>query len=527
MIQPRTQTEAYWGADFALTDTDIEQIYNHFLEVERPQTADEITQMIMAYRVAEEASQVKKKLSGRTIYQPKNSYDIGDKLVFPALQFAHGDVTAVRDGYNPHDGQFKVISVTMDDDPREFAAALQPDHPLNAGNDAAVDDLLQVDLDELVAQYGSWVKTAVAHELAERAEFVKLGDVWFVKQLMAEVNAGHLHLTEAVLEINEGGPLPTEEIVPHLDMDPSLDPLVQHFSLNYHLLEDPRFDEVAPKDEVAWFLNRLEPDEVRNTPDRLHYQPIPHDRALLSPQLLLLERELDDEWSELEEPASPQPVVFTLLFPHRHAGVIPLSSRIRPLFPPSNSPRQRVVFIDDQTEEEVIGWVVQDSRYIFGLGEWYEKNGIPIGGFVHINPGPKPGVLSLGFDRRRPQREWVRLATAVDNRIQFELQRRSVGCGFDDLMIVGTDVVAAIDALWRRADNQQRTVSSLLAEIFPKLSELTPQSAVHAKTLYSAINMLRRVPPGPLFAELVRHQAFVPVGDHYWQFDRNRWQDGA
>jgi hypothetical protein len=79
------------------------------------------------------------------------------------------------------------------------------------------------------------------------------------------------------------------------------------------------------------------------------------------------------------------------------------------------------VFVDDQTNEEVVGWVVHEGRYIYGLGPWYEKNGIPIGGFVHLQPGPKPGVISLGFDRRRPQREWVRLATAVDNRIQFEL----------------------------------------------------------------------------------------------------------
>lgn len=527
MIQPRTQNKTYWGPDFVLTNTDIEQIYNHFLEVEKPQTADEITRMIMAYRVAEEANTVKKKLSGRTIYQPQNSYNIGDKLVFPVLQFAHGDVTAVRDGYNPHDGQFKVIAVEIEDVAREFAAALQPEHLLNADDGNALAELVQVDVAELVTLYGAQVKTAVTQELQARPEFVKLGDVWFVKQLMAEVNTGHLHLAEAVLDMNGGGPLPTMEILPHLDMDPSLDASVQHFSLNYHLLADSRFDQVAPKNEVAWFLRRLEPEEVQSTPERLQYQPIPHDRALLSPQLLLLERELDDEWSDLAEPTSPQPVVFTLMYPHRYAGVIPLSSRIRPLFPPSNSPRQRVRFIDDQSGEEVIGWVVHKDRYIYGLGDWYEKNGIPIGGFVHIQPGSEPGVLSLGFDRRRPQREWVRLATAVDNRIHFELQRRSVGCGFDDLMIVGTDVIAAIDALWRRADNQQRTVSSLLAEIFPKLSELTPQSAVHAKTLYSAINMLRRMPPGPLFAELVRHQAFLPVGDHYWQFDKNYWQEGA
>ena len=117
------------------------------------------------------------------------------------------------------------------------------------------------------------------------------------------------------------------------------------------------------------------------------------------------------------------------------------------------------------------------------------------------------------------------MATANDNRIQFELRKRGIECGFDDLLIVGTDVTAAIDALFRRSESQQRTIASLLAEIFDPLASLTPQNAVHAKTLYSAINMLRRVPPGPLFAELVRHPAFAPVGDHYWQFDRVRWRE--
>ncbi|MCP4418919.1 MAG: hypothetical protein GY805_20065 [Chloroflexi bacterium] len=527
MIQPRTRNENYWGPDFALTDRDIEQIYNHFLEVERPQTVAEIVHMIITYRVAEEANQIKRKLSGRIIYQPQKSYEVGEKLVFPALQFGHGDVTAVRDGFNPHDGKFKVISVEIEGDGREFAIDLQPEHALNATDGDAVEALLEVDEEELVTLYGDRVQTAVIQELKERAEFVKLGDVWFVEQLMAEVNAGHLHLTEAVLDMSAGGPLSTEEIVPHLDMDSTLDKSVQHFSLNYHMLIDERFDDVAPKGEVAWFLRRMEPEEVLQTPERLKYESIPHDRALLSPQLLLLEQELDDEWSNLATATTPQPVVFSLMFPHRYAGAIPLSSRIRPLFPASNSPRQRVRFIDDKTEEEIIGWVVQEARYIYGLGEWYEKNGIPIGGFVHIRPGPEPGVLSLGYDRRKGKREYVRLATAVDNQINFDLKRRSVGCGFDDLMIVGTDVVAAIDALLRRANTQQRTVSSLLAEIFPSLAEMTPQNTVHAKTLYSAVNMLRRIPPGPLFAELVRHQAFSPVGDHYWKFDKNRWLEGA
>jgi hypothetical protein len=525
VIQPRTRTESYWGVDFTLTESDIEQIYNHFLDVALPQTAADITQVIIDYRVTEEVNSVKRLLSGRTVYQPQASYKVGDELVFPALQYTYGNVSAVRDGYNPQDGQFKVIAVKMDSKTREFAAELKNDHILNAEDGESLVELMDVDTAGLYALYGPQVEASVTEALQTHPDFVKLDDVWFVKALMAEVNVGHLHLAEAVLEMNEGGPLPTDEILPHLEMDTSLNVEVRRFSLNYHLLQDDRFDEVAPADKMAWFLRRLEPDGVVNTPERIIYSPIPYDRALLSPQLLLLERELDDEWSDLESTSIPQPVVFSLMFPHRHAGVIPLSARIRPLFSPSSSQRQRITFIDDKTSEEVVGWVVQSDRYIYGVGNWYEKNGIPVGGFVHLKPGPKPGIVYLGFDRRRAQREWVRLATAVDNRIQFELNRRSVGCGFDDLMIVGTDVVAAIDSLWRRAESRQRTIASLLAEIFPQLSELTPQNTVHAKTLYSAINMLRRVPPGPLFAELVRHPAFQPVGDHYWKFEQKRWQE--
>lgn len=525
MIQPRIQTAEYWGATFALTEADIEQIYNHFLEVERPQTAVDLAEVIIRFRVANEHSRIKKLLSGRAIYQPQNRYAIGDELVFPALQFANGAVTAVRDGRNPQIGPFRVITVAIEGKEREFATDLKTDHALNATDGDALASLVDVNVEQVIVQRGTDIAAKVAAELSKRAEFVRLGEQWFVKGLMAEVNIGHLHLAEAVLEMFEGGPLGTEQIVPHLDMDTGVRPEVLIFSLNYALLQDGRFDEVAPRGKVAWFLRRLEPEGVQQIPDRLLYSPIPYDRALLSPQLILLERELDDEWSEVESPQGQQLVVFTLLFPHRLMGVIPLSSRIRPLFPPSNSARQRILLVDDETNQEIETWVVRDGRYLFGLADWYAQNEIPIGGFVHLQPGPEPGILSLGYDRRRPQREWVRLATAVDHRIQFELKRRSVSCGYDDLMIVGTDTIAAIDALWRRAESQQRTIASLLAELFPQLAQLNPQNTVHAKTLYSALNMIRRVPPGPLFAELVRHPAFQPVGDHYWQFDKNRWQE--
>ncbi len=525
MIQPQTQTAQYWGPDFALDDSDIERINNHLLEIERPQTVAQIAQIIIRHRVKLEAQKIERLLSGRMVYQPRNSYSVGDKLVFPVLEFAQGEVTATREGYNPQYKQFNVIQVDVDGTSREFAVDFQEDHLLSAENADPAIGIAEVDEDALYERYGRSVETHVSALLTERDEFVCLGQEWFIGALMAEVNVGHYHLTEAILEMHEGGPLATDEILPHLDMDSSLDESVLRFSLNYGLLQDERFDEVAPGNKILWFLRRLEPQAVKEIPGRLRYSSIPYDRALLSPQLLMLERELDDEWSNLEAAEVAEAVKFTLLFPHRWAGAIPISSRIRPLILEGNSPRQRIVFVDEFTNEEIVGWVVQNERYIVGLSDWYEKNGIPIGGYVELKPDPDSDKIILSFGRRRAQREWVRLATAVDNQIHFKLEKRAVACSYDDLLIVGTDVTAAIDALWRRADSHQRHIASLLAEIFVSLADLTPQQTVHAKTLYSAINMLRRVPPGPLFAELVRHPAFVPVGDHYWQFDNVRWQE--
>lgn len=520
MNQPQTQTPEYWGNDFHITDSDIEEIYNGILEAERPQTASQIARVIIGYRVAEEKARVKQALSGRSVYQPKNSYSVGDEIVFPALKFAQATVTKIREGFDPQIGKFNVIGVQLNNKSREFAADFPGDHPLNMDDGNKFDPFSDLDVEALSQRFEPQVSPKVTQALEKRDAFIRLGNQWFVKELMAEVNIGHLHLAEAVLEMNEGGPLPTDEILVHLDMDEGLEPSVQRFSLEYALLNDGRFDEVGPPGKVSWYLQRLEPDAVKAPPELLVYSPIEYDPSLLSPQLLLLERELDDEWSDLEPATMVRPTILSLTYPHRWAGTLPLSSRTRPLFPSGISAHQRIILIDEQTEQNIEAWIVQEHRYVYGLADWFAENEIPIGGFITLKPGPEAGIVLIDFDRRRPQREWVRLASVENNRLKFELERRSVSCGYDDLLIVGTDYVAAVEAYARRVSANQRSLASLLTEIFPELARLNPQQTVHSKTLYSAMNMVKRVPPGPLFAELVKHSSFQPVGDHYWQYER-------
>jgi hypothetical protein len=67
-----------------------------------------------------------------------------------------------------------------------------------------------------------------------------------------------------------------------------------------------------------------------------------------------------------------------------------------------------------------------------------------------------------------------------------------------------------------RARARKLTLAQSVYELFPELVKLSPQGTVHAATLYSAINLLVRTPPGPVLAELVSSDLYSPIGDNYW-----------
>ena len=153
-------------------------------------------------------------------------------------------------------------------------------------------------------------------------------------------------------------------------MPEGVNPKLAEFSLNLALQEDGRFDEVGPAGEVLWCLRRLEPEEVREAPLYLRYSPIEYDRGALTPEMLNLEAQLDDELSEFEGPLNEgvKEVTVSLIFPHLRSGTLPLSARVRPLFPTAyESPRVRFTLVDGKTKQKMPGWVVREHGYVFGL----------------------------------------------------------------------------------------------------------------------------------------------------------------
>lgn len=517
-----------WARTFAIDDEDIEYLTNVLLERETPLTSDLLALALIEKRLNEEAAILAERYKDAQVYNPSRVYSVGERLIFPLLDYATGVVETVRDGNNPDYGNFKVISVLFEnaalnppDRLREFAAELTVAHKLNQleGNGSnpllAVTNLTPAEV--LDASHEEILKT-LETRLSDANTLVRLGNEWFPRDLLLDVNVGYLNLAEAVLDMIGGGPLPTQNILEQMGGLGSSSPALQIFSLNYALKQDERFDEVGPAGEVLWYLTRLEPPDVQQVPIMLRYTSIEYDRGLLTPEMLQLEAEIGDELSPEDIEPPPDYADVTLIYPHRRVGTLPLNARTRQVFPTARrTSRIWVTLVDGQDGEEFVGWVVHREGYVVGLNAFYRKHKVPIGAHVNIRKGDQPDKMVVDFSGYRPRTEWIRLVAPKNGQLHFENHRRAIGASYDELMILGVDDLQAVDALFQATPQQKKSLLSILRAIIPELGHLTPQGTVHAKTLYSVVNVVRRCPPGPILATLVANPDFQNVGGHYWK----------
>lgn len=522
---------SHWARTFTLDKSDVEFVTGLLLDQETPLSTETLARALVEERLGREAEIIRERYKNTLPYNPSATYEPGQRLVFPALDYAAGTVKRVRPGTNPSYEPFDVISVQFDDSTqnppnrlREFAANLTAPHNLSEGNGADLTAHFQADLltvDQIMQAAGDDIVYTLDQGLADTGTLVQVAGLWFPRDLLVEVNLGHLHLTEAILDINAGGPLSTEDILREIGGLDSGTPALQEFSLNFAMRDDSRFDEVGPTGRVLWHLRRLEPEEVLNTPARLRYTPIDYDRSLLSPELLELEAEINDELSSSTPVTDkPQSATITLIYPHRRTGTLPITAAARHVFPTARqTPRVYVHLVDGQDGEIFPGWVVRKDRYVFGLDRFYRKHRLPIGAYVLARPGDAPDRVIVDYNAHRPRTEWIRLVTPHGNQINFENAKRAIGAEYDDLMILGADDLEAVDELFTQTQQQKRTLPAIMRAIIPALGRLTPQGTVHAKTLYSAVNVVRRCPPGPIFATLVANPDFQNVGGHYWKLN--------
>jgi hypothetical protein len=507
----------YW-TDLQITQQDVEFLHNYLFEHETPLTARELVIIFVNERIRAErlATQQRRQAGGKT-YFPKESYQVGDDLIFPALNWKHGKVTAVRAGTNPEIGPFDVLTVDLGNRAERLFASNLPEHALNEQPETVEEEGFNAE--EVLREHGSTLEKKIEAAFRTDDEIVRIAGRWFPRALLIDVNIGHLNLAEAVLDMAGGEPLATSALLKDVSLPESVNPKLAEFSLNFALQEDERFDEVGPAGEVLWCLRRLEPEEVREIPLHLRYSPIEYDRTALTGQMLNLEAQLDDELSEMDTSpgADVKEATIALIYPHLRSGTLPLSARVKSLFPTAyESPRIRVTLVDGKTKQKFPGWVVREYGYVFGLREWYKANDFMAGSLVRIRRGDQPGEIIVEAKNYRSTKDWVRtVIVGTDGGMVFALLKQSISAEFNDRMAFAIPSMDTVDQLWLQ--DRKRPFDKLVMDMIREMSKLTPQGHVHAQELYSAINIVRRVPPAPLFALLGSRPEFTHVGDLYFR----------
>ena len=98
----RIDSAEYWIEDFEPSGDDLEALYAHMLDVLQPATMVALAATVVRRRVAAAlAAQAVNTKGDGAVYMPVNRFEVGQKLVFPALGGVNGKVEAVRPGNNP------------------------------------------------------------------------------------------------------------------------------------------------------------------------------------------------------------------------------------------------------------------------------------------------------------------------------------------------------------------------------------------------------------------------------------------
>ena len=518
-------SESYWQS-LEINQKDIEFLYSFLLEKETPLPSGKLAEALIEERIRAEKEELEQRQQENgEIYLPKLDYTVGEKIQFPAMNWVSGEVSDVRDGVNPEFPEMKVITVDLENGKtRQFAANLE-DHVLNEATVSAEDNTDE-DKALIFEKFGDEITGKLEDKLDENKDLVRMGADWFPKSLLIEFNVGHLNLAEAVLDMYQGGPLAVDALLDQIDVETDDPAELVEFSLNYALQEDPRFDEVGPSGKLQWFLNRLEPEYVREKPIELRYEPVDYDRSVLSDDMLRIEQQIDDELVEplagYERRGAQKEISIALNYPHWRIGSLPLTPYIRPFFPTAlESPRVKFTMIDAKGQE-ISAWVVRPYRYIYGLRDWYEELELMPGSIIKIKHGKQPGEVLIQAEKKRSNREWIRtLLIGADGGVVFAMLKQTITADFNERMAIAVPAVDVLDELWKKRANNPRPIKQDIINTMKELAKLNPQGHVHSVELYAALNCIRRCPPGVVFAVLASNPEFTAVGDLYFRLSEN------
>jgi len=517
--------DGFWER-FTIREKDIEFLFNYLIEVEEPLSPQELLEALLVSVIEEEKIRIEKQQkSDGAIYYPRDHYEVGQTIVFPTLKWKSAKVASLRAGINPDIPPFEVIEVRFEDGETVKLAASYENHQLNDALNASLDDPT-LDKNSVISNFGPQLVLKLNSALEKNNDLVRIAGKWFPLTLLVDVNIGYLNLAEALLDMENGGPLTTNAILEQIELPTDVNQKLTLFSLNLALQQDDRFDEVGPTGEILWFLHRLEPASVDKTPLHLKYSRDEVDYPLINDMLKQFDKHAIDE---LELQPFPQKfdkdeeIAVSLIYPHWRSGTLPINQALISIFPTAyESPRILFKFFDQDSKNTFNGWVVRESRYVYGLEEWYRALGLIPGNIIYLSRSQKPGEINIRIDKRRPGREWIRTVNiGPTGNVAFTMLKQMVTASYDERMAFYIPDLKGVDLVWEGNIKNRLPTEKAVLNSMMELAKLNPQGQVHAQELYAASNIIKRCAPGLVLSSLTQSRKAVYLGDLYFRMDES------
>src|SRR5512142_997505 len=100
MVSASSLPADYWSK-LQVTKQDVDSLQAYLFELETPLTTHDLAGVFVAQRIkAEQEARARQREAAGRIYVPKDDYEVGDDLVFPALDWKRGHVTSKRPAVN-------------------------------------------------------------------------------------------------------------------------------------------------------------------------------------------------------------------------------------------------------------------------------------------------------------------------------------------------------------------------------------------------------------------------------------------
>ncbi|MGE5072916.1 MAG: hypothetical protein ACM3MF_05765, partial [Anaerolineae bacterium] len=157
MASPYTLPADYWSK-LQITRQDVDSLQAYLFELETPMTTHDLASVFVTQRLkAEQDARTRQREAAGRMYLPKDRYDVGDELVFPALDWRRGRVSARRAAVNPQLEGFDVVTVEMDGGPQMMFAAGLAQHALN-DEPVTTPEQEEANVDAIIDEYGDAIE---------------------------------------------------------------------------------------------------------------------------------------------------------------------------------------------------------------------------------------------------------------------------------------------------------------------------------------------------------------------------------